>query len=311
LSGAPRPVPFRACDIIVEMSLGQEVFVSHGRDKVARREFFTFLRAIGLKPVEWSVALSESAGGSPLISDTLDKAFGPDRAFIVLLTPDDIVQLKEEHADDEDDPETRPSGQARPNVLFEAGMAFARYPDHTVLVEFGKVRRFTNIDARFRVRLDNSPESRSRLAHRLEAIGCDVDLRAEDWYSAGDLTPPATKPAPRQTRARASVAHPETPGELQFTSNPGKWRLDFGSIGVNPKKRSSITVHGEVTSRENAVLTLVLKATFYADSDIVGSAVGFVNDLTFAECRAFEISTRDDLADFSRVHVHIDTGVKA
>ncbi|RLK60903.1 TIR domain-containing protein [Actinokineospora cianjurensis] len=175
---------------VAARSLGRDVFVIHGRNKKARREFFDFLRAIGLRPIEWGEAQARVPDGSPNIWDTVDTLIGGQHAIVVLLTPDDIVRLDTAHADDEDDPELLATGQARPNVVFEAGVAFGRCPELTVLVEFGKVRRFTDLDGRFKVRLDNSPQKRVELANRLKAIGCPVDTVGKDWLVSGDLTPP-------------------------------------------------------------------------------------------------------------------------
>ncbi|MGK3201418.1 TIR domain-containing protein [Amycolatopsis sp. MEPSY49] len=291
------------------MSLERRIFVIHGRDRNARRQFYSFLRSIGLHPIEWSEALAEATGGAPLISDALDQAIGPRRAIIVLLTPDDITYLKSEHADDVDDPDSRPSGQARPNVLFEAGMAFGRFPEHTIVVEFGKVRRFTDLDGRYRVRLDNSPESRNKLAQRLKSIGCEVDLSGSDWITAGDLTPPVSAlPSALPPKAAAAVSRPEGSGTPVFTGDPGKWKIKFSGFEVNPEKRSPLTVHGEVTNHHGAVLTLILRATFYATDRIIGSARGAVDDLAQEECRPFELTTWDDLDEFTRIHVQVDMG---
>jgi len=277
---------------------------------------FTFLRAIGLSPIEWTKALAEAGGGAPLISDILDKAIRADRAFIVLLTPDDIAQLKPEHADHDDDPDLRPAGQARPNVLFEAGMAFGRHPDNTVLVEFGRVRGFTDVDGRFRVRLDNSPESRSKLASRLKAIGCEVDLDGTDWYSAGDLTPPETKPVPtpqpvvaasnrRLSSSGSTVMRPE------FTTSPGTWDVVMENFSIVSRKRAGFVVHGEITNKEPNTLTLVLKATFFdADGSILGSASEVVNNLSGTERRAFEMTVYDTIDDIARVRMHVDNAME-
>jgi len=299
------------------MTMGRKVFVIHGRDKRARRELFTFLRAIGLAPIEWTEALAEAGGGAPLISDILDTVITADRAFIVLLTPDDLAQLKPEHADDEDDPEVRPSGQARPNVLFEAGMAFGRNPENTVLVEFGKVRRFTDVSGRFVVKLDNSSQSRTKLALRLKAIGCEVDLGGTDWLSAGDLTPPETRPIPPTQPAAATPAQNMAAlpisGAVQpeFTSNAGTWNIEMENFTINRRRRSSLVVHGEITNHEPNVLMILLKATFFdADGIILGSADGIVNKIGKEERRAFELTTSDWIENFIRIHVHVDTGLE-
>jgi hypothetical protein len=68
---------------------------------------FAFLRAIGLDPIEWSVAVQMTGEGSPYIGQVLDVAFDAAQAIVVLLTPDDIAYLRTEHANGEDDPERR------------------------------------------------------------------------------------------------------------------------------------------------------------------------------------------------------------
>lgn len=299
------------------MSLGRKIFVIHGRDKRARHEVFIYLRSIGLHPIEWTETLAETGGGAPPISDILDKAIRPDRAFLVLLTPDDTTQLKDEHADDGDDPETLPGGQARPNVLFEAGMAFGRCPDSTVLVEFGKVRRFSDAAGRFIVKLDDSTQSRHKLALRLKAIGCDVDLGGTDWQTAGDLTPPSGQRAtparrPAQTPLRESVSAPrelgtETP---EFTKSSGTRNLDLHNFSTR-LRRGKPVVDGEITNNEPHALMVALKATFYdVAGRILGSANDVVNELGTGDPTAFELCAFEDIGPFTRVHVRVESAVE-
>jgi predicted nucleotide-binding protein len=174
-----------------ESERDRTVFVVHGRDKQARQELYIFLRAIGLHPIEWTEALAQTGEGAPYVGEVVAKIMGVGRVVIVLLTPDDVVYLKPEHADDDDDPDLTPYGQARPNVLFEAGMAFATFAEHTLLVELGKVRPFTDIGGRNIVKLNNSAKKRKLLAQRLIDIGCAVNLRGSDWLQVANLTPPA------------------------------------------------------------------------------------------------------------------------
>jgi hypothetical protein len=151
---------------------------------------FDFLRSIGLRPLEWSQAVKRTGKASPYIGEVLDAAFDAARAVVVLMTPDEITYLRREYASGDDDPDFQPSSQARPNVLFEAGMAMGRDPDHTVLVELGKVRPFSDLGGRHAIHMDGSTQKRKELAQRLETAGCDVDLSGDDWMNAGDLTPP-------------------------------------------------------------------------------------------------------------------------
>lgn len=289
----------------LHMDLGRKVFVIHGRDGRARRELFTFLRALGLDPIEWAEALAEAGGGSPVIGDVLDAVISAERAFIVLLTPDDLAQLKPELANEDDELELRPTGQPRPNVFFEAGMAFGRHPEHTILVEFGKVRRFTDIGGRYIVRLDDSERSRAKLRSRLEAIGCAVKEHGTDWMSAGDLTPPTASISQTPSSAPTSSSH--KPGQPEFSSNSGRWNVELDNFTAN-RKGFGMVVYGEATNNEPAALTFVLKATFFdADGMILGSADGFVSEIDSGERRTFELTTSDKIEHSTRVHVHVDT----
>jgi predicted nucleotide-binding protein len=174
----------------VPKELARRVFVVHGRNDHARTAMFTFLRAIGLAPIEWSEAIAMTGQGSPYIGQVLDTALTSAQAIVVLLTPDDVAYLRTEYASGSTDPEATPLAQARPNVLFEAGMAMGRDANRTVLVELGQLRPFSDVAGRHAVRLDNSAEKRKDLAQRLRTAGCAVNLDGTDWLSAGDLTPP-------------------------------------------------------------------------------------------------------------------------
>lgn len=169
----------------------RRVFVVHGRNEAARSSMFAFLRSIHLDPIEWSEAEKMTGEGSPYIGKILDTAFNNAQAIVVLLTPDDIAYLRTEYErDDDDERETQPQGQARPNVLFEAGMAIGRDAKRTVLVELGQLRPFSDVVGRLAVRINNSVARRKSLAQRLESVGCSIDLVGNDWLNAGDFTPP-------------------------------------------------------------------------------------------------------------------------
>ena len=165
------------------------VFVVHGRNIQAREALFTFLRSIGLHPLEWSEIVKATNEGSPYVSQILEKAFSTAQAAIILMTPDDEARLSEPFRKP-DDPsyETQLTPQARPNVIFEAGMAMGLYPKRTIIVELGVVRPFSDIAGRHILRMDNSTEKRQELADRLRTIGCAVNLSGTDWQSAGNLT---------------------------------------------------------------------------------------------------------------------------
>lgn len=151
---------------------------------------FDFLRSIDLQPIEWTAAIELTGKGSPYIGEVLDAAFSRATAVVVLMTPDEVAYLQPTVAGSDTDPETQPEPQARPNVLFEAGMALGRYPDRTIIVEVGDVRPFSDVAGRHTVRLDNEVRKRQELATRLRTAGCAVDTAGTDWHGTGDFTPP-------------------------------------------------------------------------------------------------------------------------
>ena len=110
----------------------EEVFVVHGRNKAARDAMFIFLRTIGLTPLEWNIAVQATGKPAPYVGEVLDTAFRRAQGIVVLLTPDDVVMLHPTLTSPQDPKfETEPTGQARPNVLFEAGMAMGRSEGRT------------------------------------------------------------------------------------------------------------------------------------------------------------------------------------
>ena len=166
----------------------RDVFVVHGRNNVARQAMFDFLRSIGLHPLEWSEAVKTTGKTNPYIGEILNSAFSKAHAIVVLFTPDDEARLREQFRGvNEPLHETELIGQARPNVLFEAGMAMGWSEDRTVLVELGTLRSFSDVAGRHVIRLDSSTQRRQDLAQRLEAAGCPVNTGGTDWHTTGDF----------------------------------------------------------------------------------------------------------------------------
>ena len=165
---------------------GSRVFVIHGRNEGMRRALFDFLRAIGLKPIEWSEAVALTGKPTPYVGEILDAAMLYAQAIVVLFTGDDLVRLKDEFLWVNDLAyERNTTPQSRPNVIFEAGLALGKYPDRTILVQIGNLRPFSDIAGRHFIRLKNSSKSRQELAQRLKLAGCEVDLSGTDWHDAG------------------------------------------------------------------------------------------------------------------------------
>ena len=185
----------------------RNVFVSHGRNDAARNALFEFLRAVDLHPLEWNEAVRATGKPLPYIGDILDAAFSQAHAVVVLLTPDDEARLREPFRRSIDDPtEFVLTGQARQNVLFEAGAAMARHPNRTVIVELGHLRPFSNISGLHTIRLNDSPERRQEFAQRLETAGCPVKLDGGDWYRAGEFEAAVVLPEPTESETNTPLA---------------------------------------------------------------------------------------------------------
>ena len=164
----------------------REIFVVHGRNQAARDALFGFLRAIDLHPLGWPEVSQATGKALPYTGEILDTAFSKAHAVVVLLTPDDEARLRREFWGENPPPyETELTGQARPNVLFEAGRAMEKYPDRTVFVELGNLRPFSDISGLHVIRIDGSSQRRQELAQRLAAAGCPVNLTGTDWHTAG------------------------------------------------------------------------------------------------------------------------------
>jgi hypothetical protein len=73
-----------------------KVMVVHGQDAAAARAMFDWLRAIGLRPQEWSHLVSSSGEASPFIGRVLENAFSEAQAVVVLFRPDEHVRVRDE-----------------------------------------------------------------------------------------------------------------------------------------------------------------------------------------------------------------------
>lgn len=153
---------------------GRRVMVVHGRNLKARDAMFQFLRAVGLAPIPWHEAVSETGMGSPHNLTAVRAAMDVAQAVVVVLTPEERAGLLPELANDHDVNEVKIRGQPRQNVILEAGMALGINQKHTILVELGSVREASDFAGMNRVRLDNTPGKRHELLRRLTVAGCEV-----------------------------------------------------------------------------------------------------------------------------------------
>lgn len=178
--------------------LGRGVFLVHGRNHAVKAEFVKLLRAFDLRIIDWNAASTEAATAtghaSPYTLDIVQGGLRLADAVVVLMTPDDLGRVRPEFLEDRDgDDERRLSGQARMNVIFEAGMALGTDPARVVIVEIDRVRAMSDIAGVNTVRFDGSVGARRALSARLAAAGLTVDTDNDDWHTAGTFPTPAIR----------------------------------------------------------------------------------------------------------------------
>lgn len=151
---------------------------------------FEFLESLDLKPMSWTEGISQTKIANPSVREIVEALFAKAVAVVVLLTPDDEARLKSQfHKKNDPAYEKEMTGQARPNVLFEAGMAMSSHPERTVLTQIGNVKPFTDVGGIHITHLNNSIETRRELATKLINAKCQVDMESDKWRHAGDFEP--------------------------------------------------------------------------------------------------------------------------
>jgi predicted nucleotide-binding protein len=153
---------------------------------VAYNALAAFLQALDLRIVTWDDAVRRANGGTPHTLDIVRAGIEMADGVLVLMTPDDLGQVKPEFGSPRDNPrEATLSGQARQNVIFEAGWAMALDQERVILVRVGEVRPLSDIDGLNYVWLTDDISSRRSLIARLRNIGLAVDADGEAWRTAG------------------------------------------------------------------------------------------------------------------------------
>jgi predicted nucleotide-binding protein len=166
----------------------RNVFVIHGRDEEAREAVFDFLRALGLRPLEWEHLVHAQGIGAPSLATVVTNASHHAQAVLALLTPDDIVALHPTlHGPHDAIDEVALGCQARPNVFLELGMALAILPERTIIVEAGAMRRPADLAGLNYIRVTRDAGWCNKVAERLRTAGCPVDRMGTDWQRAGQF----------------------------------------------------------------------------------------------------------------------------
>jgi len=164
------------------------IFLVHGRDDVAHDGLLSTLREEGLAVFTWKDALAQMVKTrkvtAPHTMAVLNYGMESADAVIVLFTGDEEARLKDRYRKSNDPrDETELLFQPRPNVIFEAGMAWALYPDRTVFVGVGRLRAFSDISGLYVVQIPDVNDW-GELVKYLQRVG---------WIKSPKLTIPASQ----------------------------------------------------------------------------------------------------------------------
>lgn len=173
---------------------------------------------LGLVPLVWHQVIDQMESTSPYVYDVLEYAFEIAAAVVIILTPDENVTLHPALRTKPGDDSVR--SQARQNVLFEAGMAFMKHRDRTILLNFGSTDVMSDLKgvSMVTVRRDDIGSMRWSLARRLSKLGFPIEDRFSDggWADAGDFSRAFLK----DRRSKQSVPDAKQRQNGNVTLNP-------------------------------------------------------------------------------------------
>jgi predicted nucleotide-binding protein len=218
----------------------KKVFIIHGRNMVARVAVEHFLKALKLEPLDFDALAgdmpSEFVGN--IVLEGLKRAHG----IVILFTPDEYAALCPGLRETSEADAKR--WQSRPNVIFEAGIAFGAARERCTLVTMGsEVSLFSDIRGVHIVRLDNREASRKSFRQKLIGMGCDVDLRADSFTDparSGDFEAPVAgvcelKPVDPFGTPTVVAAVPAAVGDEEALALAKSW------LRTRPAKSASFT----------------------------------------------------------------------
>ena len=147
-------------------SIGDEVFVVHGRDDGAKDAVALFIRDLDFKEI-----ILEKKPNSGLTIIEKFEQHASDAAFaIALLTPDDVGALREEA-------DNKLKSRARQNVILELGYFLGRLGRRKVcLLIKGQLENPSDLDGMLYVPMGNSDDWRIKVAKEMKQAGLPVDM---------------------------------------------------------------------------------------------------------------------------------------
>jgi hypothetical protein len=183
----------------------RKVFIIHGRDSAAPEQMAIFLRSLGLIPLSFGEVRKEM-GGAVHVMDVVARGMREAQAVLALFTPDELVSLRQDLREPQAAADENDRWQARPNVLFEAGVAYGIDRERVAFVLFGDATLFSDIAAVHCFSPTNDSRPKSNRAGLRDLLGnglkCVINT-SNEWMIAGDFDKVLKRGTPEPTRAQA------------------------------------------------------------------------------------------------------------
>ena len=163
----------------------KKVFIIHGQNQNAADEMAKFVFSLGLEPLKFGEIRSRMGGGNTNIADVVVQGMSETAHVIALFTPDEFSELRPELARGKKGEELH-RWQGRPNVIFEAGIAYGRDPERVIFVKLGDVSLFTDANHVHYYKPTNDPKGHRKDLKRWLAHRCPVN-DSDQWMEVGDF----------------------------------------------------------------------------------------------------------------------------
>lgn len=188
--------------------MSKSVFLIHGRDLECTDDVRRLLETAGLEVSTFDDVGASLKSGAPFVGEVVQVGVDGCDAVIALFTPDELAALGSSFRRDQDEPTDRLRWQARPNVIFEAGLALGLNAKGTVLVTVGSdVSLFSDLEGRMVRRLDDGRDSKTKLLEALNQIGAELAPEAIEDAAATSCPAIARISEAERRKARDPFGH--------------------------------------------------------------------------------------------------------
>lgn len=153
-----------------------KIFIIHGRDKRAVAGLQSYLESLKLSVLTVG-DLDAAQRGPATIYEIIERGINTADVILGLLTPDESVALFDPDTDRLEQDQI--GWQARANVFFELGVAFAKSKEKTIIATLGNHRPFSDIFGVYHMRLDD-PDAKKQLANKISTLLGENPTQAPD-----------------------------------------------------------------------------------------------------------------------------------